>query len=221
MTPDLAFSICNLGVMPAWLLLVVAPSWIYTQRLVHAVWIPLLLGAVYIMAFALNPDTPEGGGFSSLDGVMQLFTSPLAVLAGWVHYLAFDLFVGAWEVRDARRRGVFVWYLATAPTEALTTIPEHRLREETVPRRLGAIGLDTALTHSFNHRRRGRMAFYAADKGEDALLHWYRSRRMLVYPDDRPLPFDVRRIVRPSDGRYCYYTIPNAIAASRDLNDLR
>ena len=106
MTPDLAFAICNLGVMPAWLLLVVAPSWAYTQRLVHAVWIPLLLGAVYIMAFALNPEAPEGGGFSSLDAVMQLFTSPFAVLAGWVHYLAFDLFVGAWEVRDARRRGL-------------------------------------------------------------------------------------------------------------------
>ena len=106
MTPDLAFTICNLGVMPAWLLLVVAPSWVYTQRLVHAIWIPLLLGTVYAMAFALNPETPEGGGFSSLQGVMQLFTSPFAVLAGWVHYLAFDLFVGAWEVRDARRRSV-------------------------------------------------------------------------------------------------------------------
>lgn len=46
------------------------------------------------------------GGFGSLAGVMKLFTNPWAVLAGWVHYLAFDLFVGAWEVRDAEQHGV-------------------------------------------------------------------------------------------------------------------
>ena len=50
------------------------------------------------------------GSFSSLDGVAQLFTSRPILLAGWLHYLAFDLVVGAWEVRDARRRGVaFGW----------------------------------------------------------------------------------------------------------------
>ena len=37
---------------------------------------------------------------------MAAFTSPHAALAGWIHYIAFDLFVGAWEVRDARRRGI-------------------------------------------------------------------------------------------------------------------
>jgi hypothetical protein len=37
---------------------------------------------------------------------MTLFTSPSVVLVGWVHYLVFDLFVGAWEVRDAHRRSI-------------------------------------------------------------------------------------------------------------------
>jgi hypothetical protein len=37
---------------------------------------------------------------------MRLFTQPGIALAGWIHYLAFDLFVGAWEVRDASRHGV-------------------------------------------------------------------------------------------------------------------
>ena len=106
MSPDLAFTIANLLVLPAWLLLAFAPGWAYTHRLVHAVWIPLLLGIVYLSAFALNSESPEGASFSSLHGVMQLFTSPFAMLAGWVHYLVFDLFVGAWEVRDAARRDV-------------------------------------------------------------------------------------------------------------------
>ena len=37
---------------------------------------------------------------------MKLFTNEWAVLAGWIHYLAFDLFVGSWEVRDSQERGV-------------------------------------------------------------------------------------------------------------------
>lgn len=108
MTPDTVFLVCNNGVLPAWLLLALAPSWRWTERIVHAAWIPLLLAVVYAGAFGLAP-APEGAGFGSLEGVMTLFTSPFAVLAGWVHYLAFDLFVGAWEVRDARRRGVPHW----------------------------------------------------------------------------------------------------------------
>ncbi len=106
MSPDLVFAICNYGVIPAWLLLAFAPNWPATQRVVHAAFIPLLLGVVYIGAFILNPDSPEGAGFDSLRGVMAFFTAPYAALAGWVHYLVFDLFVGAWEVRDAKRRGI-------------------------------------------------------------------------------------------------------------------
>jgi hypothetical protein len=35
-----------------------------------------------------------------------LFENRWALLAGWTHYLAFDLFVGTWEVRDARASGI-------------------------------------------------------------------------------------------------------------------
>jgi hypothetical protein len=65
-----------------------------------------VLGAVYVLTFALAPTPPEGGSFATLPGVMALFTSPYVALAGWVHYLVFDLFVGAWEVRDAQRLGI-------------------------------------------------------------------------------------------------------------------
>ena len=46
------------------------------------------------------------GGFGSLADVSLLFSEPALLLAGWVHYLAFDLFIGAWEVRDAQKHGV-------------------------------------------------------------------------------------------------------------------
>jgi len=67
--------------------------------------VPLLLSAAYLVIIVMFFGTAEGS-FSSLAGVMQLFTNPWTVLAGWLHYLAFDLFVGAWEVRDAEKHGV-------------------------------------------------------------------------------------------------------------------
>jgi len=106
MTPETIFLICNNGVLPAWILLAVAPSWSWTQRIVHGIWIPMLLGAVYLGVFLTSPPTPPGGGMTSLEGVVTLFGGPHFALVGWVHYLAFDLFVGAWEVRDAKRSGI-------------------------------------------------------------------------------------------------------------------
>lgn len=112
MSPDTLFTIASNGVLPAWLLLALAPRWEWTQRIVHGIWIPLLLGLVYAFALFSGGEQPEGGGFGSLQGVMILFTSPWGVLTGWVHYLVFDLFVGAWEVRDAGRNGIpHLWVL--------------------------------------------------------------------------------------------------------------
>jgi hypothetical protein len=109
MSPDRLFLIVNAAVIPAWLLLAVAPHHRITQHLVHAVWIPLLLGAFYIWALFFGEPAAEGAGFGTLQGVMLLFQSPTAVLGGWVHYLVFDLFVGAWIVRDAKRQGINHW----------------------------------------------------------------------------------------------------------------
>ena len=102
MDAETLFTICNNGVLPAWLLLMLAPGWVWTERVVHALWIPGLLAVAYAFA-VLSGSPPEGAGFSSLDGVMLFMTDPFAATAGWIHYLAFDLFVGAWEARDARR----------------------------------------------------------------------------------------------------------------------
>ena len=109
MSPDTLFLICNISVLPAWLLLAVLPYHRLTQALVHAVWVPLLLGPFYIYALFFGAPAPEGGGFGSLQAVMALFTSPTAVLGGWIHYLVFDLFIGAWIVRDAQRQGINHW----------------------------------------------------------------------------------------------------------------
>jgi hypothetical protein len=53
-----------------------------------------------------------------LSSVAMLFSNPWLLLAGWTHYLAFDLFIGSWEVRDARDRGLP--HLLVVPCLALT-----------------------------------------------------------------------------------------------------
>ncbi len=118
-------------------------------------------------------------------------------------------------------RSAYLWYLSAAPVAALTDVPEHPMTPETVPKRLGTIGLDVAVTHSFNRRRRGRVALYADEEGGSQLLDWYQSRGMAVLSPDQRLPRSIRRLVKPSDGRYCYYTDQGALEASRALDDLR
>jgi len=117
MDPEMLFSICGKVVLPGWLLLVVAPRWKWTVRLISSVLLPGLMGAVYVYLIAANIGKGEGS-FNSLAGVASLFKTPELLLAGWVHYLAFDLFVGCWEVRDAQRVGVRHWFVI--PCLALT-----------------------------------------------------------------------------------------------------
>jgi len=101
MTPADLFTVANLTVVPGWLMLVFLPRWRWT-RIVAAYALPSALGVVYLLIMLQEFDL-DGGGFGSLAEVSRLFENPWLLLAGWVHYLAFDLFIGAWEVRDASR----------------------------------------------------------------------------------------------------------------------
>jgi len=104
-SPEAVFSMASTAVLPGWLLLAFLPRWRHTARLVCAVVIPGLLAALYAAIIAARWGGAEGG-FSSLADVQKLFADPWLLLAGWIHYLVFDLFIGAWEVRDAGRLGI-------------------------------------------------------------------------------------------------------------------
>jgi hypothetical protein len=123
MSPETVFNIANNGILVFWLLLIVAPHWRVTETLVQSVVVPVIIGLTYTWLIAtvfFGGALPEGGNFSSLAGVMAFFTSPVAATAGWIHYLVFDLFVGAWQVRDAQRRGIT--HLAVIPCLVLTLL---------------------------------------------------------------------------------------------------
>jgi hypothetical protein len=103
---DQLFQIANAVVLPAWLLLIIAPHWKWTSRIVVSVVVTLLaLLYVYLITGSIS-SFGDFESFGSLEGIMQLFGDPGAVLAGWVHYLAFDLMTGWFITFDARRKGV-------------------------------------------------------------------------------------------------------------------
>ena len=60
----------------------------------------------------------EGGGFNSLAQVKALLGTEPTLLAGWIHYLAFDLFVGTWIAERADALGIS--RLLQVPILALT-----------------------------------------------------------------------------------------------------
>lgn len=111
MTPSDIFQWANASVLPAWILLLFAPKWKWTEKLVRSGLWPSVLAILYSILIVIYFKPDSEGSFDSLQGIMTMFSSEGAVLAGWVHYLAFDLFVGAWICSDAIKLSVSKWLL--------------------------------------------------------------------------------------------------------------
>ncbi|HUO82494.1 MAG TPA: abscisic acid-deficient protein Aba4 family protein [Gammaproteobacteria bacterium] len=105
LTPADLFALTSTLVGPLWLLLIVSLFAVRPEPFVQwlaRIGLPLLFGSLY--AAALLPRVPfETGGFGSLAEVRALFENDWLLLAGCVHYLVFDFFVGAWIARDRVR----------------------------------------------------------------------------------------------------------------------
>jgi hypothetical protein len=111
------FGICNALAAVGWLTLLGSRFFPVLAQRVSALAIPLLLAVAYaglVLAFWNR----ASGGFDSLSSVMQLFTQREIALAGWIHYLTFDLLLGAWQVRVAERERI--GFLLVVPCLLLT-----------------------------------------------------------------------------------------------------
>ena len=105
---ELVFSAVGLLSMMGWVALLASPLIpVWSDRLA-GIFVPAILAVAYVAIVVLVP-SENGGGFGSFAEVTQLFTNPGAVMAGWIHFLAFDLFVGAWICRTARDEGISFW----------------------------------------------------------------------------------------------------------------
>jgi hypothetical protein len=107
------FSLSSLLVMPFWLLLIFLPRWRVTERVMAGPWAAVPAALLYaglvlpnfieIFTAVINP---------TLTGITSLLGDPTGATIAWVHFLAFDLFVGRWVYLDGRSRSISIWIIS-------------------------------------------------------------------------------------------------------------
>jgi hypothetical protein len=110
MNPDLIFQIVSAIAMISWIILIIFPFKSWTSELLIGV-IITLFGIVYTFIIFTNISPGDFNNFSTLDGVMALFANKEGVVAGWIHYLAFDLMAGLYIVNNSRKYQINRWIL--------------------------------------------------------------------------------------------------------------
>ena len=106
MLPDSVFQTCSTIAMVGWIvLLIISSFWSSFDKFLIGIIITLF--AIVYAWLIFQVFTPgDFEKFSSLNGVMDLFTDKTAVTAGWVHYLAFDLLTGIWIKKNAQKYNI-------------------------------------------------------------------------------------------------------------------
>jgi hypothetical protein len=103
----------NLLVIPFWFLMILLPHWRWTQRIIASLWI--VVPAALLYATLVVPNLlPLLGELAnpSATSIAALLGTPEGATIGWVHFLAFDLFVGRWAYLDSRTHGFSAWLVS-------------------------------------------------------------------------------------------------------------
>ncbi len=103
---DTLLRVAIASVLVPWALLVVAPRWRWTDLLAQSPLPALVLVPIYVTCIFFDSSGPAAPSFFTVDGIQSIFAARRTAVGCWVHYLVFDLFVGAWQVRDARRHAI-------------------------------------------------------------------------------------------------------------------
>ena len=111
MSVDEIFKLCNTIALVSWLILIIAtPFWKHTDKFLVGVVITLFC-IIYAWLIFSNFNGGDFEKFSTLDGVVSLFSNKTVVTAGWVHYLAFDLMTGIWITNNAKQHRINHWII--------------------------------------------------------------------------------------------------------------
>lgn len=110
MTPDAVFSFCNGLATVGWIILIVVPFWHSSDKFIIGI-IITLLAIIYAWLLFSEFRFTDIKKFGSVRGVMELFDNPKLVVAGWVHYLAFDLMIGIFVKKNSLKYGISHWLI--------------------------------------------------------------------------------------------------------------
>ena len=105
MSASQVYDFCNSFALTSWILMIFVPKWKWTPRIILGL-IVVILGLLYSYFLLDSFSFAMFESFGSLEGIMALFTSSEAVLAGWIHYLAFDMVVGWFILRDSQKNKI-------------------------------------------------------------------------------------------------------------------
>jgi hypothetical protein len=102
---SLLFRLSNLLVLPFWALMIMLPRWCWTGRIMRSPFVsaaPAILYATLVLPRlgAIWPAIAR----PTLPGIVTLLGSPEGSTIAWVHFLAFDLFIGRWIYLDSQQR---------------------------------------------------------------------------------------------------------------------
>jgi hypothetical protein len=110
MSPQQLYDLANLVALVGWLALLLAAPWRRATAILSARWVAAILAGAYASLLAAQFAQGTGGmdvsTFASVDKLAAAFSLPEVLVVGWAHYLAFDLWVGAWIVEDAGTRRI-------------------------------------------------------------------------------------------------------------------
>ncbi|MFK8185711.1 MAG: ABA4-like family protein [Phormidesmis sp.] len=99
----------NIFVLPFWLLMVVAPNWGVTRKVMAStlMFVPLALAYIFCFANSLDPDSIEAFANPTLSALAGLFADQRVMATGWIHFVVMDLFVGRWIYWQGQEKGIF------------------------------------------------------------------------------------------------------------------
>ncbi len=104
------FQVMNVLPLPVWIVWLAAPASSLARTLARSLWPWAILAGAYtvLLLVALATSGLDPRAFGTLDGVMHLFDARWTTVAGWTHYLCFDLFVARWIMNDAPDAGYWL-----------------------------------------------------------------------------------------------------------------
>lgn len=114
MSAETLFYTSNFLVIPFWLIMIFAPRWLWTQRIMKSLWVVVPSAVLYLGMLAPNLINI----FASLAsrptaaGVAALMSDPVAATISWAHFLAIDLFIGRWIYLDSQERNLSAWIVS-------------------------------------------------------------------------------------------------------------
>lgn len=134
---ELLFSITFLLAVPFWALMIFAPKWGVTDRVIASPLIVVPPALVYLVLAVTNfADLWAAVSAPSLGPLAEFLGTPEGTALGWAHFIAWDLFVGRWMYRQSRELGIHPLVMApillvtilASPIGLLLFLPVRALR---------------------------------------------------------------------------------------------